>query len=138
MGEQTHFGADPLLKAMLLCDVVIAEQGTNKKSLIGIFDRLIVDQLPVSQRLFIYIRLMDAQGAYKFKVDFIDVDRDKLEGSVQTDTIKISDPLRAFEIVMPALLEIRNAGLHEFRLYGNEAYIGNIAFQVIRGTRVGG
>ena len=36
------------LKAILTCDTIIAEKGTDKYSLIGIFDRMYITKFPAS------------------------------------------------------------------------------------------
>jgi len=40
MPDQTPKGPIPVLMAMLLCDMVITDPDTGKKTLVGIFDRL--------------------------------------------------------------------------------------------------
>src|ERR1035441_8953551 len=61
----------PSVLAMLVCDQVIGEQGTGKKSLIGIFDNLHAPGFPTQTRLAVYVKLADAQGNYKFRIRLV-------------------------------------------------------------------
>jgi hypothetical protein len=116
---------------LLLCEILITEAGTNRKTLVGIFDQLIVQRFPAHQRMAIYARLTDGQGLYRFKLDFVDVGHDRLLGEFESEPIEIPDRLRPFEVALPFLIDIEAPGLYEFRLYANDAYIGSIAFNAI-------
>ncbi|MGH8058412.1 MAG: DUF6941 family protein [Candidatus Entotheonellia bacterium] len=107
MAESPQFGPMPIVKAMLICDSAIIEQGTNKKSLIGIFDQLTAQNFPSSQRMAIYIRLADAQGFYVFRIDIVDVERDRMLGNVTTDQVEIRDPLMPFDFILPITRDMR-------------------------------
>ena len=64
----------PSVVAMLVCDQVISEQGTNKKSLIGVFDNFYSLVFPAAlPRIAVYVKLADAQGDYLFKLRFVNL-----------------------------------------------------------------
>ncbi len=53
----------PEVLAMILCDLVITDAQTNKKSLIGLFDRIETNVLPCPVReLHVYLSLTDGHG----------------------------------------------------------------------------
>lgn len=135
---ETPYGPAPTLKAMLLCDLAISEAGTNKTSLIGIFDRLYLTMIPINPRIYVYWKLVDAQGAYTFKLDFVDVSRDSVIGSVEAGVFEMPDPLQGYEMTSPLTVHISGPGLYEFRLYGNRQYIGSISFDARMRAEPGG
>ena len=67
----------PSVIAILLCDRIIEEVGTHKKTLVGIFDRINVPA-PVRMPLAFYARLTDAEGKYKFRVDVMFLNKGQL------------------------------------------------------------
>jgi len=135
---ETQYGPAPTLKAMLLCDLAISEAGTNKTSLIGIFDRLYLTTIPINPRIYVYWKLVDAQGAYTFKLDFVDVRRDNVIDSVEAGVFEMPDPLQAYEMTVPLTVQISAPSLYEFRLYGNRQYIGSISFDALMRPEPGG
>lgn len=53
----------PEVLAMILCDLVITDAETNKKSLIGLFDRIETTVLPcIVPDLHVYLSLTDGHG----------------------------------------------------------------------------
>ncbi len=73
----------PSVVAMLVCDQIIAEQGTNKKSLIGVFANFYSLQFPVAiSRLAIYVKLADASGNYLFKLRLVKLKDESLVAEI--------------------------------------------------------
>ena len=71
----------PIVNAMLVCDKVITETGTNKKSLIGIFENINAYKFPcIHHFLAVYIKLTDANGRYKFRLELVDLENDSIVG----------------------------------------------------------
>src|SRR5262249_38121679 len=54
----------PALQAMLCADNAIREAGTNKVTLVGIFDQIFGTAFPLTwtRPIFVYMRITDAQG----------------------------------------------------------------------------
>jgi hypothetical protein len=113
---------------MILCDLAITEQGTNKKTLVGIFQRVQASVFPIHQQMFIYVQLTDAQGIYVFKLEAADIDRDITIGTVNSDPIELPDRLVPVDFVFPVTIAIPAPGLYEFRLYANDAFLSSISF----------
>ncbi len=121
-------GPSPVVLAMVLCDVAITEHGTNKKTLVGIFQRVLASVFPTLQRMFLYVQMTDAQGVYIFRIDFVDVDRDHVRGTATVNPIEVPNRLDPFDFVFPLTIEISGPGLYEFRLYANDVFLNSISF----------
>ena len=138
MPDQIPKGPIPVLMAMLLCDMVITDPDTGKKTLVGIFDRLSTLQFPTKRTMAVYAKLTDAQGKYIFRLQFIDIDRDQVLGEVQSEPIEISSRLEPFQFALPITVGAEHPGLYEFRLYANDTYIGRVPFWAAQITSEGG
>jgi Family of unknown function (DUF6941) len=121
-------GPAPVVLAMLLCDMAITEQGTHKKTLVGIFQRVAARAFPAAQQMTLYVHLTDAQGAYIFRVDIVDIERNNILGTVTSNSIDVPNRLEPFDFVFPMAMLIPTPGLYEFRLHANGAYLSSISF----------
>ncbi|MEK6712230.1 MAG: hypothetical protein AABZ64_16805 [Nitrospinota bacterium] len=75
-GEGTTVqGPMPVLLAMLVCEQVITDKDTDKKSLIGIFDRLHVRTFPVPFPMTVFARITDGKGKYEMKLELAHLGR---------------------------------------------------------------
>ena len=123
----------PKVNAMLICDYVITEQGTNKKSLIGIFENINVRQFPcVHHSLSVYVKMTEGQGVYRFRLELIDLKDDKtIGGGELPKDIRISNPLIAHELVFNLKgLRFTHAGDYEFRMFSNDKIFAQKTFVV--------
>ena len=96
--------------AMLLCDMVITDPDTGKKTLVGIFDRLNALQFPTKRTMTVYAKLTDVQGKYNFRLQFIGIDRDQVLGEVQSEPIEISSRLEPFQFHLPITVGVEHPG----------------------------
>ncbi|MEA1964604.1 MAG: hypothetical protein U9O41_05705 [Candidatus Aerophobetes bacterium] len=125
----------PELNAMLICDQVITEKETNKKSLIGIFENISAHKFPFGHpSLSLYIKLTGAKGKYKFRLELVDLEKNIIIGKGETpETLNFDDPLRTFELVFGLkMLKFEHPGKYEFRIFANNEIFGQKTFQVIR------
>lgn len=117
----------PKTNAMLICDYVITERGTNKKSLIGVFENIGAVQFPCTHyQLSVYIKLTDAQGQYRFRLELADLENDSAIGkSEMPDAIQIPNPLITHELVFNLRgLRFPHPGKYEFRIFANDRIFG--------------
>jgi len=114
-------GARPSIKAMLVCDAIITEKGTNKHSLIGVFENINARKFPcVHSKLGVFINFTGCAGKWRFKLDLAEVDKDTPLASVSTQEMLYGDPLKANNLVFILQgLKFEQPGKYEFRLYGN-------------------
>ena len=125
----------PKLNAMLVCDYVITEQGTNKKSLIGIFENINAAQFPcVHYSLTVYIKMTEARGSYVIRLELIDLRDEKIVAKAETPReIIIADPLAAHELVFGWKgLSFPHAGEYEFRVFADDRFFGQKTFHVVQ------
>ncbi|MFC1644239.1 DUF6941 family protein [Candidatus Omnitrophota bacterium] len=123
----------PIVNAMLICDKVITETGTNKKSLIGIFENINAYKFPcIHHFLAVYIKLTDANGRYKFRLELVDLENDSIVGKAEMPKeVEINDPLRTHDLVFNLVaLKFARPGKYEFRIYANDEIFGQKTFLV--------
>lgn len=123
----------PKANAMLICDYVITETGTNKKSLIGIFENIGASKFPCRHdSLSIYVKLTEANGEYKFHLELVDLAGDKVVETAEMPHGLCSDnPLKTHELVFNLRgLKFEHPGDYEFRIYANRNIFGQKSFRV--------
>lgn len=124
----------PKLSAMLICDYVITEQSTHKKSLIGIFENIHAAKFPcVHPCLYVYLKMTEARGNYQIRLELTDLQDDKVIAQAKMPKeINIPDPLMAYELVFSFMaLSFPQAGDYEFRVFANDQIFGQKTFRVI-------
>ena len=128
-------GATPKANAMLLCDSVITEVGTNKKTLIGVFENINVIKFPtIHHFLAVYIKLTAAKGTYRFKLELVNLQSNTIigKGEIPQD-IAINNPLGAHELVFNlGDLRFDTPGGYEFRIFANDKIFEQKTFLVRR------
>ena len=126
----------PIIKAFLICDSAITEIGTGKKSLIGIFERILTPKFPcIHHKLTVYVNLTDIQPIrYKFTLLLKDLKENQIIGKGETEWIKIPEKTRTYEFVFN-LQGIRfvHPGKYEFELHGNGEHLDLKTFEVAQG-----
>jgi hypothetical protein len=109
-----------------LCEHSIIEEGTKKKTLVGIFDRVWSAGFPARYEATLYARLTDAEGSYRLRVEFVHVSTDRLLAEAELkEAIVLQNRLAFHEVIIkiePAIVD--QPGLYEYRLYANGAYLG--------------
>jgi hypothetical protein len=126
--------ARPSVQAFLVCDQVIEDSLTKKKSLIGIFTHLQAVTFPFQhQHMGLYFCLTDAEGTYQFEIDLVCLNSEQLvcratlSNIVITDRLQISD----FGVNIPSLV-FPIPGRYEFRLKMNGHLIAQKDFTVVQ------
>ncbi len=124
----------PSVQAFLVCDCVIEDSLSKKKSLIGIFTHLQALSFPFQhQQLGLYFCMTDAEGTYHFDIDLVYVTIDQLVCRAALPRIVIGDRLQItdFGINIPALV-FPTPGRYEFRLRMDGHVIAQKDFNVIQ------
>lgn len=126
----------PMPLALLLCDTMITDANTRKTTIVGIFERILVNSFPASHQLSIYARLTDAQGQYEFRFDYAQVKTNTILAQGGFKNVNVPDRLIAFEILLtPPPIPIPEAGQYEFRLWANNRYVGRVGFTAVARSR---
>ena len=120
------------MKAILICDQIIHEFGTNKKSLIGIFEDIHITAFPHSYpRIAVYVNLTDAQGKYVLELRLVSSADNSVIGSGKTPEVQIDSPLRTCEFALQIQnLVFRTPGVYEFQVFANGNLVATKTFNV--------
>jgi len=123
----------PNVVAMLVCDQIINEQGTNKKSLIGVFDNFMSPAFPVMlQRVAVYVKLADAGGDYLFKLRLVNLKNESLVAEVGLQ-VNIPDRTQHSELALNlGNIPIPEEGKYEFQLYFGDEYLHRVTMNAIK------
>jgi hypothetical protein len=123
----------PSVLAMLICDQVIAEQGSGKKSLLGIFDNINAPGFPTQIRLAIYVKIADAEGQYKFGIRLVHLKDETCIAEFHLD-VTIADRTNSAELAINVLgMILPEPGKYEFQLWANEVYLHRITLNALQG-----
>lgn len=124
----------PSVQAFLVCDQVIEDSLTKKKSLIGIFTHLQAIAFPFQhQQLGLYFCLTDAEGTYHFDIDLVHLNTEQavcraaLPNIIIADRLQISD----FGLNIPSLV-FPAPGRYEFRLRAEGQLLAQKDFHVVQ------
>ena len=124
----------PILKAMLLCDQTLVEEGTRKRSLIGIFDRVKAGQIPsIHPSMSIYVQFREIEGVFDFTLELFDLSQGKTLHKATVKEFKVQEKSRDCELVFN-LMSVRfdHVGEYEFRIFVNDMIFGQKSFQVMK------
>ena len=88
----------PIVLAMILCDQIIVEKGTEKPNLIGVFSVIFAKKFPAAhQKAAIYVALTEGQGDYtgRLRLVFAETEQElfRAEGP-----ISLPNPLAVCEL----------------------------------------
>lgn len=122
----------PKDSGLLICDRIITEEGTKKKSLIGIFENIYSPSFPcIHGALSVYTKLSDAEGDYEFRLELYDLQHDRKIGGGRTPLIRIETRTHVHELVFNLVgLVFEHEGKYEFRLFANEKNVSSRLFSV--------
>ena len=115
----------PFLLAILVCDASTVEPSSGKKTLVGIFDRVLADNFPTNRQCALYFKITDAQGKYIFKIEYAQVNTGTKLAEATSNVVSIKDRLKAADFILGfPPLSVPAPGQYEFRLYANNMYLG--------------
>ena len=123
----------PSLTALLVCDMVIEDKTTNKKTLVGLFTDIWSTSFPVTHhKMGVYFCLTDAEGAYDVVLRLVSAESESLIAQAGL-TLTISDMLAIndFGINLP-VVQFPSPGRYEFQLFANKEFLGRKEFRVTR------
>ena len=122
----------PKLSALLVCDMIIHDIQTHKKSVIGIFSNIAAVAFPASHpTMSVYFCVSDAEGEYRFELRIVDVESGQAIGSENLPPVRITDRLQAFDCGVHLInLTFPHAGKYEFQLFANDEFLGGKDFSV--------
>ena len=124
----------PILKAMLLCDQTLVEEGTRKRSLIGLFDRVKASQVPtVHPSMSVYVQFREVEGVFDFTLELYDLMQGKTLHKAVVKNFRVQERSRDCELVFNLMsVRFEHEGDYEFRIYMNDDIFGQKSFQVAK------
>ncbi len=121
----------PSLSALLVCDMVIEDKMTNKKSIIGSFTDIWAQTFPcVQPRMAVYFCLTDAEGSYDILLRLLNTDTELLLAQAGF-TVGIPDRfvIQDFGVGLPPV-QFPVAGRYELQIFANKEFLGRKEFRV--------
>lgn len=127
----------PSIKAFLVCDYVIEDSATKKKSLVGIFTHLQSLTFPfLHHQMGLYFCLTDAQGTYQFEISLVYLNTDFLMAKAKLPLVEIPDRLQIADFCLTLNnLAFPGPGRYEFRLFADGEIVAQKDFSVMQMTR---
>jgi len=124
-------GPKPVLNAMLVCDTVITDRNTGKNSLIGVFEDVRAQSLPIRIGIAVYAKVTDAEGEYVFKLKLVNQENETVIAEPQMPPFRIGDRRKAHELIFTiGNLVFNSEGRYEFQLFADDDFIGLKSFDV--------
>ena len=115
----------PSVVVMLVCDQVIVEQGTGKKSLIGVFEQINSFFYPTQTKLAIYAKLADVDGHYDFLIRLVNLKDETKVAELKAEANLVRTAPAEFAINIAGIV-VPEPGKYEFQLYANEVYLHRV------------
>jgi hypothetical protein len=108
----------PIGEALILCDQIITEAITNKKSLIGVFNHISGRQFPLQlPRLCIFCVMSNGRGEMTFELRCVRME-DSYEVAKITAPIVLPDPNTVVELVLTLNhIPFERPGLYNFEMH---------------------
>ncbi len=124
----------PKVNALLICDQVIVDKYTGKKTLVGIFENINAKKYPVQHpSISVYASLTDAQGPYRIKVAIQDLQTGNELGEALIPEIHLNDRLATNEIIMNLQgLRFDHEGKYALNFSANDELIATKTFLLQR------
>lgn len=131
--------AVPTLVSLLICDQVIDDKLSNKKSAIGIFNTIVVPKLPtLLHQTALLASVTEITGRVELEIRLVrDADNEVLFSG--KGAVEAPNPLAVVDLLFAMQgLRIPDAGQYAFELLAGGAILGRRRFQVLRATKEGG
>ena len=121
----------PSLKSILICDQIIDDVVTRKKTLVGIFERIIAKQFPVNHgTMGIFFQVTDVAGEFDFAMELADLSEDKVLGVAELPRARLDNAAvtSSFALMFQGL-RFDHPGTYEFR-WCNKELLGQMPLYV--------
>lgn len=117
----------PTLLSLLICDYAIIEQGTQKPTLVGLFESINAESVPINQKLGFFAQLTDLEGEYSFTMVVVRLtpNGEEVVAKGGTQNITVTDRLMNVNIALNLPTTTFPAfGKYEFQFFSNESFLG--------------
>jgi hypothetical protein len=123
----------PAIVAFVVCDLVILDRDTNKRSLIGMFDRIRAMNVPcVHSEMHVFVAVSDGRGRVPATLSLKKADDERVLFEAR-GAIEFNDPLAVVELHFPLHnTQFPDFGLYIFEFAAHGVPIGTRKFRVER------
>ena len=124
----------PSVVSFLTCEKIITEADTNNKTLVNVFDRVTGPKFPLLYGpIWIYARLVDAEGHYTFRVEFNHLETEKQVAKTDDMNADLTDRLQAFDFALQfQAIGFESPGSYEVLIFANDVLIGRTTVSVLQ------
>ena len=121
----------PKALAIIICDTIIDDRDTNKKTLVGVFNNISARKIPFKlPELHVFVSLIEGKGDYKARLECRHRDSSTKVFEVQMD-IRFDDPNQVAEINFGLQGAVFNQyGIHDFDFYCDDRIIISRRFSI--------
>jgi hypothetical protein len=122
----------PVGLAIVICDLIIEDKHTHKKSLIGIFNQIGALQFPCRHpRMAVYVSLTEGRGQYDVRLRIVHEESGQAVGEVHGQ-IQFADIHAVAELNFDLMnLAFPQPGLYSIEFYCDDALVLERRFQVL-------
>ncbi len=126
----------PIAEALIICDEIINEAGTNKKSLIGTFNGIVSDHFPMQHpKICVYAAMTNGRGEMSGELRCLRVE-DQLEIFKAAGAFQFADPNQVVEIGFNFRnIVFERPGLYTFELLAGDELLLEKRFHVAEFTQ---
>jgi len=126
-------GQAPTCLAIILCDAVIEDKATNKKSLIGIFNTIGSPKFPVVHHSASFlVTLTDGRGRTPLVVRMVKLDNEREVLSLRSE-VRFDDPVSVVDLVLRMQgLPIPEPGTYVIEVLFEGVPIGSRRFRAVK------
>ena len=122
----------PILLNMVICDQILQDVRTGKKSLIGIFNRIHSHVVPFAHKLDVFVSLTEGNGTYSSELKCLKADTNEVIAKLN-GPIELVDPHDILEVNFVSLnLIFPSFGNYRFEFMCNDTSIGFARFEVLK------
>jgi hypothetical protein len=126
----------PSLISLLLCDQVIVDVRTGKKTIVGLFESINLIEIPSKFGGFtLFVRLADTEGCYVFRVNVVDLSQDKTLATITTSEASPPGNARYVDLLLTVPpVPFERPATHEIQFFANDVYLGRSLIDVRQAT----
>jgi hypothetical protein len=121
----------PTSLALIICDDVIDDRETNKKTLVGIFNNIYARKAPFRHpELHVFVSVTDGNGAYRARLECRHRESGMKAFELQGD-IKFENPNQVIELNFALKgVPFNQFGIHNFDFYCDDQIVASRRFTV--------
>jgi hypothetical protein len=122
----------PQCLALIVCDLVIEDQRSGNKSLIGLFNTITAPAVPAGKRLFVFLSIGGMDQLVPFTLRLMGPMGQVAEMNMQPGPDKRAEPGAVHDIVIEIPgLQLPQAGAYSFELWQESTLMARRGFNLV-------